>query len=193
MGPSGFGERNANPSDSRGLQWIMRSGTSSDAPPLSGRRGFLGALGALGLAAACSRNKEVGASAQESPPGAPTPTTPLLAPADLNARLADVRAGKIAVLHVGPEYLWSKGHVPGSRWVGEAGTDEGLASLQAALEALPPDTEVVAYCGCCPFSHCPNIHPARAALARRAKASFLNLPTNLRADWIEKGFAVERA
>jgi len=175
----------------------MRSGTSSDASaPLTGRRGFLGALGALGVAvtvAACSRNQEGSASTRESPPDPPTPTTPLLSPADLNARLADVRAGKIAVLHVGPEYLWSKGHVPGSRWVGEAGTAEGLASLQAALKALPPETEVVAYCGCCPFSHCPNIHPARGALAGRAKASFLDLPTNLRTDWIAKGFAVEKA
>jgi hypothetical protein len=113
-------------------------------------------------------------------------------PADLNARLEEVRSGRIVVLHVGPQYLWGKGHIPGSRWVGEAGTEGGLAALEAALKAIPPDIEVVAYCGCCPFSHCPNIQPARQALAGRAKASFLDLPTNLRTDWIEKGFAVER-
>src|SRR5208283_4183417 len=136
--------------------------------PSTGRRTFLTALGALGVAAtvaACSRASGDTTSSAESPPSPPTPTTPLMPPADLNARLADVRAGKVVVLHVGPEYLWGKGHIPGSRWVGEAGTNEGLASLQAALKAIPPDTEIVAYCGCCPFSHCPNIHPARAALA----------------------------
>jgi thiosulfate/3-mercaptopyruvate sulfurtransferase len=152
------------------------------------RRTFLTALGALGVAtlAACSRSSGDTTASQESP------TSPLLPPADLNARLADVRTGKIAVLHVGPEYLWGKGHIPGSRWVGEAGTDDGLASLQAALKATPPDTEVVAYCGCCPFTHCPNVWPARRALAGRAKASFLDLPTNLKTDWIAKGFAVDK-
>jgi thiosulfate/3-mercaptopyruvate sulfurtransferase len=162
---------------------------------MTGRRSFLTTLGALGVAVvtACNRTSEGIASSQESAPAPPTPGAPLMPPAELNTRLAEVRAGKVAVLHVGPEYLWGKGHVPGSRWVGEAGTDDGLAALQAALKAIPPDTEVVAYCGCCPISHCPNIRPARRALAGRAKASFLDLPTNLRTDWIEKGFAVETA
>ena len=114
-------------------------------------------------------------------------------PADLNARLGDVRAGKLAVPHVGPWYLSGKGHIPGSRWVGEAGTDEGLAALESALRAIPPDTEVVAYRGRCPFSHCPNIEPARRVLAGRAKTSFLDLSTNLRTDWIDKGYAVDKS
>jgi thiosulfate/3-mercaptopyruvate sulfurtransferase len=163
--------------------------------PRTGRRTFLTALGALGVAtvAACSRVSDGTASSQESPPAPPSPTAPLLPPADLNARLAEVKAGKVVVLHVGPQYLWGKSHIPGSRWVGEAGTDDGLAALQTALMSIPADTEIVAYCGCCPFSHCPNIQPTRQALAGRAKDSFLDLPTNLRTDWIEKGFPVERA
>jgi len=166
----------------------------------TGRRPFLGILGALGAAATfveCDR-----AGSQESP--SEPATAPLMAPAELNARLPEVQAGKIAVLHVGPEYLWNKSRIPGSRWVGEAGTVEGLASLEATLKALPVDTEVVAYCGCCPFSHCPthragrsegsqNIRPARRALAGRARATFLDLRTNLRTDWIGKGFSVEKA
>lgn len=166
----------------------MRHATSP-RDPLTGRRTLLAALGALGVAtvAACSRNQQ--GTSQDVPPAL---GAPLMPPADLSARLAEVRAGRIVVLHVGPQYLWGKGHIPGSRWVGEAGTDDGLAAFEAALKAIPPDIEVVAYCGCCPFSHCPNIRPAREALAGRAKASFLDLPTNLRTDWIEKGFAVER-
>ncbi len=156
-----------------------------------GRRAFVGALGAAALVA-CQRSSPSGGTtgAAEAPA---TPRAPLLPPADLNARLADVRSGKVVVLHVGPEYLWQKGHVPGSRWVGEAGTDEGLAALEAALKAVPADTEVVAYCGCCPVSHCPNIHAARRALGPRAKASFLDLPTNFRTDWMDRGFPVDRA
>lgn len=163
----------------------MPHGTSP-RDSLPSRRVFLAALGAATVAA-CSRKQE--GTSQDVPPAI---RAPLMPPADLNARLEEVRSGRIVVLHVGPQYLWGKGHIPGSRWVGEAGTEGGLAALEAALKAIPPDIEVVAYCGCCPFSHCPNIQPARQALAGRAKASFLDLPTNLRTDWIEKGFAVER-
>ncbi len=162
---------------------------------MTGRRTFLTTLGALGVAVvtACNRTSEGTASSEESAPVPPTPSAPLMPPANLNARLAEVRSGRVTVLHVGPQYLWGKGHIPGSRWVGEAGTDDGLAALQDALKTIPPDVEVVAYCGCCPFSHCPNIHPARRVLAGRPKASFLDLPTNLRTDWIERGFPIEKA
>lgn len=126
--------------------------------------------------------------------GANGTTLATLMPASaLNARLADVHAGKIAVLQVGPRYLWEKNHVPGSRWVGEAGTDDGLAALEAALKAIAPDTEVVAYCGCCPVDHCPNVRAARQALGAHAKASFLDLPTSFRVDWMQVGFPVESA
>lgn len=162
--------------------------------PLTERRHFLAGLGAAGLLsalAACSRASGApGSGESQAEPLAPK--APLLAPAALSARLADVQSGKIAVLQVGPKYLWGKSHIPGSRWIGEAGEGDGLAALQAALEALPIETEVVAYCGCCPVSHCPNLGPARRALAGRTKASFLDLPTNFRTDWIDKGFPVER-
>jgi len=152
----------------------------------------MAAVGGLGLTAiaACRRDSEAeGSSATKSA----TPPAPLMPPAELNARLADVRSGRIAVLQVGPEYLWQKGHVPGSRWVGEAGTDAGIAALEHALKTIPAEVEIVAYCGCCPISHCPNIHPARRALAGRANATFLDLPTNLRTDWTDKGLPIEKA
>lgn len=158
-----------------------------------GRRGFLTAFGALGLGSlllACDRNP--GGSGVPAGGAAESKKAPLLPPSDLNGRLADVKAGKIAVLHVGPQILWKRERVPGSRWVGEAGKSEGLAAFEAAVKALPADVEVVAYCGCCPTEDCPNVRPARRALAERAKGSVLDLPTNFRTDWIDKGFAVER-
>ena len=176
------------------------------APHSLGRRSFLGAFGALGALAtlaACDRNPGGGGvSVSEPSPGQPTPpgqpaqaakAAPLMEPADLNARLADVKAGKIAVLQVGPQILWHREHIPGSRWVGEAGTEEGLAAFQAAVKALPPDVEVVAYCGCCPVENCPNVRPARRALADRPKSSVLNLPTNFRTDWTNHGYPIEKA
>ncbi len=153
------------------------------------RRGFLLTLGAAAATAACRAS---GAEGGESSGGGSAAAVRLLPPAELSARLDDVRAGKLAVLHVGPRYLWQHGHVPGSRWVGEAGTDEGLKALGEAVKALPADMEVVAYCGCCPTTHCPNIRPARRLLVGRPKSSFLDLPTNLRTDWTEQGFPVEK-
>lgn len=156
---------------------------SFPSPTRTGRRTFLGALG-FALLAACGRASGAGES---------SPSAPLLPPADLAARIADVKAGKVVVLHVGPEYLWRKAHVPGSRWIGEAGSGDGEAALQAALKDVPAQVEMVAYCGCCPVSHCPNLRPARRLLAGRAGASFLDLPTNFRTDWMNKGLPVESA
>jgi hypothetical protein len=115
-----------------------------------------------------------------------------MSPSVLSARLAEVASGKMVVLHVGPQYLWQKGHVPGSRWVGEARTSVGAAALDAALMSILPDIEVVAYCGCCPVSHCPNLAPARRLLGARSKGWFLDLPVNFRTDWMDKGFPVEK-
>jgi hypothetical protein len=130
---------------------------------------------------------------RRSTPETSRPEAPLVSPPELFARLDEVRAGRIAVLHVGPRYLWDKGHVPGSRPLGEAGHEDGLQALRAAILALPVGSEIVAYCGCCPTTHCPNIGPAREVLGERSGARFLDLPTNLRTDWIQRGYPVEKA
>lgn len=117
---------------------------------------------------------------------------PLLAPADLAARLSDIKAGKIAVLHIGPRLLFQRERIPGSRWVGETGTSDGLAAFEAAVKAIPADVEIVAYCGCCPVANCPNVFPARQALGARPRATVLDLPSNFRTDWAKKGYAIEQ-
>jgi hypothetical protein len=118
---------------------------------------------------------------------------PLLPPSSLAARLDEVKAGKIAVLYVGPDMLFDLGHVPGARNVGAAGSDEGMRALSAALAKIPAQTEIALYCGCCPVSDCPNVGPASAALRKlgRANAHVLDLPTKFATDWIDKGYPVE--
>ena len=118
---------------------------------------------------------------------------PRMTPAALALRLDDVRAGGLSVWHIGPATLHAQHRIPGSRYIGEAGTTAGYAALLAALRALPIHAEVVLYCGCCPTTHCPNVHPADRAL-REAKVDrglVLDLPTNLRTDWIDKGYPVD--
>lgn len=107
--------------------------------------------------------------------------------------MGDVASGKIAVLFVGFESMFSLGHIPGARNVGPASESSGLRELERALRALPADTEAVLYCGCCPVADCPNVRPASALLARlgRKNSYLLDLPTRFSTDWVDKGYPVE--
>ena len=111
-------------------------------------------------------------------------------PAELAARLS----AKPAIFYVGPNVLYRSKHIPSAVFAGPGGKADGLALLKAAVEKLPRDREIVIYCGCCPWDHCPNIKPAMAMLAEmgftNAKALYsagqLQEP-----NWIDKGYPVE--
>lgn len=163
----------------------MSAGRPGSHTPALRRRRFLAGVAVTLLAAGC--RSQPAAEGEES-------IGPLLAPAALAARLGEVRAGKIAVLYVGPAGPFRRGRVPGARNVGEAGTDEGRRALTAALAGIPPETEIVLYCGCCPYRVCPNVRPASAALGAlgRANAKLLDLPTRFADDWEDRGYPVEQ-
>jgi len=148
------------------------------------RRAFLG--GALAVALVGCRTSGDDSSTEE--------IGPFLAPAALAARLDEVKAGKIAVLYVGPDALFGRGHVPGARNVGPPDSAGGRRALSEALAKVPAETEIVLYCGCCPVRSCPNVRPASKALRTlgRANARMLDLPTRFATDWADKGYAVER-
>jgi hypothetical protein len=48
------------------------------------------------------------------------------------------------------------------------------------------------YCGCCPYKNCPNARPAIALLKSMKFTNYhlLDLPTNIRTDWIARGYPV---
>lgn len=119
---------------------------------------------------------------------------PTIAPAALAARMDDVAAGKIAVLYVGPDALFERGHIPGARKIGEAGSAAGRRALADAIAAVPKETEIVVYCGCCPVKNCPNIRPASASIraSGRTNAHVLDLPTRFATDWADKAYPVQR-
>ncbi len=120
---------------------------------------------------------------------------PLLAPGALAARIDEIKAGKIAVLYVGPDALFGRGHVPGARQIAPVDSEAGRRALAEALARVPAETEIVLYCGCCPVRSCPNVRPASAALRAlgRANARVLDLPTRFATDWADKGYPVERS
>jgi len=84
------------------------------------------------------------------------------------------------------------GGIKNSVVMGPARDSATLLTWKAELAKLPKDANIVIYCGCCPFEHCPNVRPAFSLLndLHFTNAKLLNLAHNLKADWIDKGYPV---
>ena len=85
----------------------------------------------------------------------PWTASQLMAPADLAAVINNPNSKKPMIICVGPGAL-----IKGSLDMGQVHEKENLEKLKAQLSRLPRDANIVIYCGCCPFEHCPNISPA---------------------------------
>jgi len=109
----------------------------------------------------------------------------LMAPADLAAIMNDPKRKQPVIICVGPGAL-----IRGSLDMGPAEEKKNLEKLKRELSGLPKDANVVIYCGCCPFDHCPNIRPAFSLLneMKFTNAHLLNLEHNLKTDWIAKEY-----
>jgi hypothetical protein len=108
----------------------------------------------------------------------------LMEPALLAKKLTSTEKHPI-IFNIGPS-----GVIKGAIDIGPGQEKANIEKLKKELFKLDKSTEIVVYCGCCPFKNCPNIRPAFEALnAAGLKNSFLlNLPENLRVDWIAKGY-----
>jgi hypothetical protein len=84
--------------------------------------------------------------------------------------------------------------IPNSVEAGMAKEKDNIDTLKNKLMAIPRDAKVVIYCGCCPFEHCPNVRPAIAVLKNMKFTNYklLDLPHNIKADWIDKGYPVSK-
>ena len=80
--------------------------------------------------------------------------------------------------------------IPHSIDIGMASNEKNLATFKDSLKNLPRETNIVIYCGCCPFIRCPNVRPAIALLHEMKFTNYhlLDLPDNIKADWIAKGY-----
>ncbi len=80
--------------------------------------------------------------------------------------------------------------IKGSIDIGPTMRPDNLNILKEKLNKLPKDAQIVVYCGCCPFSRCPNIRPAMALLKSMQFTNYklLNLPENVKVDWIDKDY-----
>jgi rhodanese-related sulfurtransferase len=125
-------------------------------------------------------------------PAASVPASDLIQPAELAANLKTASAPKPLILQVGFRTLYAQAHIPGSEYVGAAGDDTGLRLLRERVAELPKDTSIVIYCGCCPWSHCPNIAAAYHALHALGftQIKVLYIADNFGDNWVNRGYPV---
>ncbi len=112
----------------------------------------------------------------------------LIEPSELARIINDSNAKKPIIYSVGPG-----GDIKGSVEMGDAQEKENLNKLKSAVINLSRDTEIVLFCGCCPFEHCPNIRPSFELLNKLkfTNHKLLNLSHNLKVDWIDKGYPMK--
>ena len=109
----------------------------------------------------------------------------LLQPADLAGIIKHPATSRPLIISVGPGAL-----IKGSVDIGPANDTTNLAKLMRLLATEKKDREIIIYCGCCPFEHCPNIRPAFILLNQMkfTRHKLVSLPHNIKVDWIDKGY-----
>ncbi len=113
----------------------------------------------------------------------------LMAPETLANIINDTHATPILIVNIGPAGLIQR-----ATDIGPMSDPSNVESLKNLLSKTDKSTAVVVYCGCCPFKNCPNIRPAFEMLKfyKFSKPYLLNLPHNLKVDWIDKGFPMSK-
>jgi thiosulfate/3-mercaptopyruvate sulfurtransferase len=121
-------------------------------------------------------------------------TPRLINPDELVKILQSSKGEKPLMIQVGSHVLYSQAHIPGSEYIGPANSEIGLQQLRRRVESLPRSKFVLIYCGCCPWSHCPNVKPADDALRALGftHVKVLYVANNFGADWVDKGYPVAK-
>jgi hypothetical protein len=109
----------------------------------------------------------------------------LIEPGDLAAAIKHPGVTQPVIFNIG-----AVEDIEGAVHIGAATNLENLKKLNKLAERLPKNRMVVIYCGCCPFGKCPNVAPAFLDLKKQglAEVKVLNLPVNLKTNWIAKGY-----
>jgi len=133
------------------------------------------------------------ASAQTLPANDAIPQSQLITPADL-AQTLQAAKPKPLILNVGPHSIYTQAHIPGAEYIGAGSSDAGQQKLRERVKPLPKNTAIVIYCGCCPWGHCPNMHPAYQLLHSlgytNVKAVYI--ANDFGTDWVNQGYPVAR-
>ena len=134
------------------------------------------------------------ASVSVGAPADPWTATETVQAAQLASELQQAKDPHPLVIYVGVKTLYEGGHIPGAKYFGAGSTEQGIAALKQYAATLPKNSDVVIYCGCCPLEKCPNLRPAFSAMKEFGftQLRVLLLPTSFNADWIEKGYPIQK-
>ncbi|HEX8814754.1 MAG TPA: rhodanese-like domain-containing protein [Terriglobales bacterium] len=118
------------------------------------------------------------------------PTARLINPEDLVKILQNPKADQPLLIQVGSHTLYAQAHIPGSEYIGPASSPEGLDKLRKRVASLPKNKFIAIYCGCCPWSHCPNVKPADDTLQSLGftNVKVLYIADNFGTNWVEKNY-----
>jgi thiosulfate/3-mercaptopyruvate sulfurtransferase len=122
------------------------------------------------------------------------PQSDQIQPAELARTLKAGGAEQPVIFQVGSFVMFQQAHIPNARFAGPASQATGLTLLKKLSAPLSRKQLIVIYCGCCPWSRCPNMGTAYKALRdlgfKNVKA--LYLASNFGDDWVAKGFPAEK-
>lgn len=109
----------------------------------------------------------------------------LMEPADLASVIRHPEKPQPHIISIGPGAV-----IKDSYDIGPTSEKANLMKLQNHLDTLQRDASVVIYCGCCPFSKCPNIRPAFTLMNKMGfrNHKLLNIEQNVKVNWIDPGY-----
>jgi thiosulfate/3-mercaptopyruvate sulfurtransferase len=123
-------------------------------------------------------------------PASSIPPAALIQPASFAATLTASAAPRPLIFQVGFRNAYAQAHIPGSEYVGAASDEEGLKALRRRVAKLSKDSAIVIYCGCCPWSNCPNIAAAYDALQELGfkNVKVIYIAEDFGTSWVDRGF-----
>jgi thiosulfate/3-mercaptopyruvate sulfurtransferase len=118
----------------------------------------------------------------------------LIQPEELARIVRSPKGGSPLIFQVGYRVFYLQAHVPYSEYIGPASEPEGIQRLRQRVHGLPRTQYIVIYCGCCPWSKCPNIDPACNELRTLGfrNVKLLYIADNFGKDWVDKGYPVAK-
>ncbi len=141
-----------------------------------------------------THKKQAGVAALTPSEADPWKIDQLVEPSQLAKVLSNPQSQKLEIVCVGMPFLYRGAHIPGARLLGPALSPEGLNSLQKWAQSVPKNTEIVLYCGCCPWADCPNIRPAFRILQEMGftRLRVLHIQNNFKQDWSDRGYPTQK-
>jgi len=148
-----------------------------------------GGRGSSGISPSAPTSGELKATGQSGEAG-----PWLIQPADLVSILKSAKGPRPLLIQVGFHVLYVQAHIPGSEFIGPASSPDAVRQLHKRAVALPRTQSIVLYCGCCPWSECPNVRPAYKELSAMGfkNLKILHISRNFGEDWVGKSYPVAK-